>query len=89
MVLNIEDREFDTKNIKRLYPAGLVKTGYRDETTEVSLEWLDVEAKGKVEVVGYAIFIILTDKEKYKFFYKDMEELNIAMSLLSMQFKNN
>ena len=46
MVLNIQDREFDTKNIKRLYPAGLVKTGYRDETTEVSLEWLDVEAIG-------------------------------------------
>jgi len=87
MVLNIEDREFNTENIKRLYPAGLVKTGYRDETTEVSLEWLDVEAKGKVDIIGYAIFIILTNKEKYKFFYKDMEELNIAMGLLSAQLK--
>jgi len=34
--LIIEDNEFNLKDIKQLYPAVLVKTGYKDETTEMS-----------------------------------------------------
>jgi len=87
MILKIEDREFNTKDIKQLYPAGIVKTGYKDETTEVSLEWLDIEAKGKVEIMGYAIFIHLKDNEKISFIYKTKELLDIAIGKLSKQLQ--
>jgi len=56
MIITIEDKQFDTKEITQLYPAAVVKTGQGDETTQVSLEWIEVEAKGKVELVGYGLF---------------------------------
>ncbi len=87
MILKIEDREFDTKNIKQLYPAGIVKTGYKDETTEVSLEWVEVEAKDKVEVIGYAIFLHLKSNEKISFIYKTKELLDKAIAKLSKQLQ--
>jgi len=87
MILKIEDREFDTKNIKQLYPAGVIKTGYKDETTEISLEWLDVEAKDKIELVGYGIFIHLNNNEKISFAYKTKELLNKAIGELSKQLQ--
>ena len=87
MILKIEDREFDTKDIKQLYPAGIVKTGYKDEITEVSLEWLEVEAKDKVEIVGYAIFIHLNNKEKISFIYKTKELLDKSIGDLSKQLQ--
>ena len=65
MIITIEDKQFDTKNITQLYPAAVVKTGYEDETTQVSLEWIAVEAKGKVEIVGYGLFIHLGEEETY------------------------
>ena len=81
--LIIEDNEFNLKDIKQLYPAVLVKTGYKDETTEMSLEWLDVEAKGRVEIAGYGLFI-LSDK-KYSFIYKSRDDLDSAISLIAKQ----
>jgi hypothetical protein len=87
MLIKIEDMEFDSKDIKRLYPAVLVKTGYKDETTEVSLEWIDVEAKDRVEVVNYGIFIILQNEKKYSFLYKDRLSLDNAIALLSKQLQ--
>ncbi|HHD78049.1 MAG TPA: phosphomannomutase, partial [Epsilonproteobacteria bacterium] len=43
MILTIEDKQFDTKEITQLYPAVVIKTGYEEETTQVSLEWIEVE----------------------------------------------
>jgi len=87
MIIKIEDMEFDSGNIERLYPAVLVKTGYKDETTEMSLEWLEVEAKGRVEVVSFGIFIILKNKEKQSFLYKDRVSFDEAIGLLSQQLQ--
>ncbi len=83
--LVIEDKEFNLKDIKQLYPAVLVKTGYKDETTEMSLEWLDVESKGRVEVAGYGLFILISKDEKYSFIYKSRDELDIAIRLVAKQ----
>ncbi|MBL0721438.1 MAG: phosphomannomutase [Sulfurovum sp.] len=87
MLFTIEDGEFNTKDIKQLYPAGIVKTGYQDETTEVSLEWLEVEAKDKVEIVGYAIFIYLKSNTKISFIYKTKALLDKAIGELSKQLQ--
>jgi len=83
--ITIEEKIFNLKEIKQLYPAVLVKTGYKDETTEMSLEWIDVESKGRVEVAGYGIFIVISDEEKHSFIYKNREELDRAIGLLSSQ----
>jgi len=84
--LIIENKEFNLKDIKQLYPAVLVKTGYKDETTEMSLEWIDTEAKGRVEIAGYGLFISIDDdNEKHSFIYKTREELDNAIGLISQQ----
>jgi hypothetical protein len=85
--LIIEDKEFNIRDIKQLYPAVLVHTGYKDETTEMSLEWIDTEAKGRVEIAGYAILVRVEDDKKYSFLYKSREELDIAIALIAKQFK--
>jgi hypothetical protein len=81
----IEDKTIDLKNVKRLYPAVLVKTGYEDETTEMSIEWLDTEGRGKVEVTGYGIFIITNNSEKHTFFYENRELLDEAVGKIAAQ----
>jgi len=85
----IEEKTFDLKEVKQLYPAVLVKTGYKDETTEMSLEWIDVESKGRVEVAGYGIFVLISDEEKYSFLYKSREELDRAIGKLASQINKN
>jgi len=75
MKIKIEDKEIELSDIKQLYPAGIVKTGYEDETTQVSLEWLEVEAQGKVEIVGYKIFVELKNGNKFEFNYATKELL--------------
>jgi len=89
MILTIEDKSFDTAKITQLYPAALVKTGYEDETTPMSLEWLDVEAKGKVEVDGFAIFLHLGEEEKFAFYYKSREALDEEIGKLSAQLHSS
>ena len=79
--------EFESRDIKRLYPAVLVKTGYKDETTEVSLEWIEIEAKDRVEIVNYGIFIILQNEKRHSFLYKDRFNLDNAIALLSKQLQ--
>ena len=86
--ITIEEKIFDLKDIKQLYPAVLVKTGYKDETTEMSLEWIDVESKGRVEVAVYGIFIVISDEEKYSFIYKNRVELDDAIAKLASQINN-
>lgn len=87
MIITIKDQEFDTAKITQLYPAAVVKTGYEDETTQVSLEWLDVEAKGKVELVGYGIFIHLSEDEKHTFMFDTKEEMDEEIGYIALQFK--
>jgi len=85
--LTIEDKTFNLKDIKQLYPAGIVKTGYEDETTEVSLEWIEIESKGRVEIVGYALCIVVEDEKKEIFIYKSRDELDIAMGEVARQLR--
>jgi hypothetical protein len=86
-IITIEDKQFDLKKIKGLYPAVLVKTGYENETTEMSLEWIDIESKGRVEIAGYGIFVVISDEEKHSFLYDNRDELNIAMAKLAEQLR--
>lgn len=88
MIITIEDKQFDTKDITQLYPAAVVKTGHKEETTQVSLEWIDVEAKGKVEIVGFGLFINLCEEEKYSFMYDTREEMDDAASRIANQLQS-
>ena len=81
--LTIEDKTFNLKDIKQLYPAVLVKTGHGEETAEMSLEWIDIESKGRVDVAGYGIFIRISDEEKHAFLYDTREELDKKIIKLS------
>jgi len=87
MIITIQDKQFDTKAITQLYPAAVVKTGYEDETTQVSLEWLEVEAKGKVEVVGYGIFVHLGEEEQYSFIFPTREEMDEEAGRIAAQIQ--
>lgn len=85
MSINIENQCVELNDIKQLYPAAIVKTGYEDETTQVSLEWLEVESKGKVELVEFAIFLELKDGSKYSFTYPSKEKLFEKITAISNQ----
>ena len=87
MIITIEDKQFDTKEITQLYPAAVVKTGHEDETTQVSLEWIEVEAKGKVEIVGYGLFIHLGEEEKHTFMFDTKEEMDAAAGRIAAQLQ--
>ena len=87
MIITIEEKQFDTSKITQLYPAAVVKTGYEDETTQVSLEWLDVESKGKVEVVGFGIFVNLGEEEKHSFIFDTKEEMDQAVGRIASQLQ--
>ncbi len=87
MIITIEDKQFDTKDITQLYPAAVVKTGHEDETTQVSLEWIEVEAKGKVEVVGYGLFVNLGEEEKHTFMFDTKEEMDAAAGRIAAQLQ--
>ncbi|MEA2047831.1 MAG: phosphomannomutase [Campylobacterota bacterium] len=87
MIITIENKQFNTKEITQLYPAAVVKTGYEDETTQVSLEWIEVEAKGKVEIVGYGLFVHLGEEEKYTFMFDTREEMDEAAGRIASQLQ--
>lgn len=88
MIITIQDKQFDTKEITQLYPAAVVKTGHEDETTQVSLEWLDIESQGKVEVVGFGIFVHLGEDEKYEFVFPAREEMDALAGNIASQLKS-
>ena len=87
MIITIEEKQFDTKHVTQLYPAVVIKTGYEEETTQVSLEWIDIEAKGKVEIVGYGIFVNLGEEEKHSFIFDTREEMDNAIGKIASQLK--
>jgi len=78
MIIKIEDKEFESKNITRLYPAAVIKTGDGDEMTQISLEWIETN-KSKVEVVGYGLFVNIGKDVKYSFVYDTQEEMEALM----------
>jgi hypothetical protein len=65
----------------------VVKTGYEDETTEMSMEWIDTESKGRVEIVGYGLFVVINEEEKYSFIFKNREELDALIAEISHQLR--
>jgi hypothetical protein len=85
--LTIKDKTFTLKDIKQLYPAAVVKTGYEDETTEMSMEWIDTESKGRVEIVGYGLFVVISDEEKHSFIFEKREELDALIVEISHQLR--
>ncbi|HFS82583.1 MAG TPA: phosphomannomutase, partial [Epsilonproteobacteria bacterium] len=87
MIITIENKQFDTKNITQLYPAAVVKTGIEDETTQMSLEWVDMESKGRVEIVGYGIFVHLGEEEKHEFVFQTREEMDRLAGEIASQLK--
>ena len=87
MIITIQNKQFDTKAITQLYPAAIVKTGHEDETTQVSLQWLDIESKGKVEVAGYGIFVHLGEEEKHEFIFETREEMDALAGEIAAQLK--
>ncbi|SFV89871.1 Phosphomannomutase [hydrothermal vent metagenome] len=87
MIITIQEKQFDTKKITQLYPAAIIKTGHEDETTQVSLEWLDIESKGKVEVVGYGIFVHLGEDEKESFVFATREEMDAEAGRIAAQLQ--
>ncbi len=86
MIITIQNKTIEQKDIKKLYPAALVKTGHGDEVTEISLEWIDTEGGSEVEIAGYGIFVMTKDNQKLSFLYSSREELEIAVEDLSKQF---
>jgi len=87
MIITIAEKQFDTKEITQLYPAAVIKTGYEEETTQTSLEWLDVEAQGKVEVVGYGIFVHLGEDERHSFVFETREEMDALAAQIAAQLQ--
>lgn len=85
MIITIQEKQFDTAKITQLYPAAVIKTGFEEETTQVSLEWLDVEAQGKVEVVGFGIFVHLGEEEKHAFMFDTKEEMDVEIGEIASQ----
>jgi hypothetical protein len=88
MIITIQEKQFDTKEITQLYPAALVKTGFEDETTQVSLEWLDSESNGKVEVAGFGIFVHLGETQKEHFFFESRAEMDAEIARISLQLRS-
>ncbi len=83
MILTIADIQLDSKLITKLYPVAIVGTGEENETTHISLEWLETEGIGKVVVAGYALVVNLQDGVKKEFFYHTKEEL--SKEIISIQ----
>jgi len=88
MLIKIDDIEFDPKDIKQLYPAAVIKTGEGDETTQVSMQWIENEGKGKVELVGYAIYVHLGEDDVHEFMYDTKEEMDKVSAHIAEQIKH-
>ena len=89
MIITLKGEQFDTDDITQLYPAAMIKTGYNDEVTQISLEWVDMqEGNSDVVVVNYAIFIHKRDRSVASFPYPDREALQEAMVALAAQMED-
>ena len=87
MTITIEDETFNAKEITQLYPAAVIKTGQDDETTQVSLHWVENEGKDKVEIVGYGLFLHLGAEDKHTFMFDTREEMEAVSIRVAEQIK--
>ncbi|HIC77642.1 MAG TPA: phosphomannomutase [Sulfurovum sp.] len=87
MMIKIDEEEFDPKEITQLYPAAVIKTGNGDETTQVSMQWVEKEGKDKVDLVGYGIFIHLGKDDVRTFMYDTRAEMDEVAASISEQIK--
>lgn len=87
MMIKIDEEEFDPKEITQLYPAAVIKTGNGDETTQVSMQWVEKEGKDKVDLVGYGIFIHLGKDDVRTFMYDTKAEMDEVAASISEQIK--
>lgn len=88
MLITIENIEFDPKDITQLYPAAVIKTGEGDETTQVSIQWVENEGKEKVELVGYGIFVHLGEDDVHEFMYDTKDEMDQVSANIAEQIKH-
>jgi hypothetical protein len=85
-MITIEGKSFKLEDIAQLYPSAMIKTGFEDELTPISLEWVDSQKDNPdVIVVKYAIFVHTKDKAVSSFDYATREDLENALDLLSKQ----
>ncbi len=89
MKITIEDKTFQMSRVRQLYPAALIKTDGVDETTQASLEWVENESKGAVEVVGYGVFVHLDDEQKFSFVYETKEQMDELVAKIADQLKES
>jgi hypothetical protein len=87
MMITIQNQQFDTRQITQLYPAALIDTGCEGETAPMSLEWLDTESQGRVQVVGYGLFVHMGREEKHSFVYETRAALEEAVTALGAQLR--
>jgi menaquinone-dependent protoporphyrinogen IX oxidase len=88
MIVKIQETSFDTDEMTQLYPAAMIKTGYNEEVTQISLEWIDMqEGNSDVVIVDYAIFVHKKDGSITSFLYKTREALQEAMEALAAQMQ--
>ncbi|MCH9813080.1 MAG: phosphomannomutase [Epsilonproteobacteria bacterium] len=85
MKITIEDATFDTDDIRQLYPAAIIPSGYGDELTQISLEWYDTKDNDEIIAKKYGIFIHLSDKSVHPFYYENRDALEDAMQILAKQ----
>jgi len=83
----VKDREFILDDVERFYIAVVIKSGYGDETTEISLEWFDNGGSSKVDLVGFGIFVTPKGGENERFLFKSREELDTAVGIIYNQIK--
>jgi hypothetical protein len=85
-MIEIEGKSFKLEDIAQLYPSAMIKTGFEDELTPISLEWVESQKDNpEVVVVKYEIFVHTKDKSVVSFDYESREKLQIALDLLSNQ----
>jgi len=87
MIIRIENETFETAEITQLYPAVIVRTGYEEETTQMSLEWYDEEGRGRVEIEGYALFVQVGEAERRSFLYEKREALEAEIGRVAKQLQ--
>ncbi len=85
MKITIEEKQFDLKDVARLYPAAIITTGIENEQTPISLEWVDTLKNEETKILGYAIFVHTTDKAVESFSYESREALEVALDKIAQQ----
>jgi hypothetical protein len=89
MTITIKDEIINREQIIKLYPVAIIETGEENETTHISIEWIDTEGVGKVIVVGYAIVINFDNSSTKEFFYPTRDEFNNAIIDIQKQLSKN